>query len=580
MKLLKKLFSNQNFWPLVIVVFTALLAGRTFLTSGYFKMHDDLQMMRQLEMEKCFLDLQIPCRWVPDMGYGFGFPLFNYYPPLPYLVGELFRLVSFSFADTVKIVFLLSFILSGVAMYFFSKEFFLPAGRQVAKWGGVLSSIFYIWAPYHAVDVYVRGAMNEAWAFVWFPLILWTGYRLLKSEEKKITRWVIGLALSWAGLFLSHNLMVLIFTPIFGIWILFFLLREKNWGKIISLVKSGALALGLTTFFTLPAILEQKYVQVDTLVNGYYEYIAHFATFNQLFISRFWGYGPSVWLENDGMPFQIGHIHWILSLVIFVVLAVLFLRKKLNPKLHTTYFILLSFILVGWFAAFMAHSRSTFIWQLIPALKFVQFPWRFLTMVTFSFSFIAGSLVLFIPKKFIYWVVGVLSLGLVIFNWNYFLPDGGKMGPLSDKEKFAGAAWDLQRTAGIFDYLPVGAVTAPKEPRRALLEVMKGEVNTEDLKIGTNKASLSVSVISDKATVRLGIFKFPNWKAFVDGKEVETYIPKDEMWGRMYIEVPKGEHKIALRLFNTPLRTTSNIISLVAWIGLATFPLWRKKINY
>ncbi len=231
MKLLKKLIKKENFFPLLIVFIFALLAGRTFLTSGYFNMHDDLQMMRQLEMEKCFLDLQIPCRWVPDMGYGFGFPLFNYYPPLPYLVGEVFRLISFSFVDTVKIIFLLSFIFSGITMYFLSKEFF-------GKWGGVLSSIFYIWAPYHSVDIYVRGAMNEAWALIWFPLILWTVYKLLKSNKKDVVRWVISLALSWAGLFLSHNLMVLIFTPIFGLWILYFVIKERLWKKILPLIVS------------------------------------------------------------------------------------------------------------------------------------------------------------------------------------------------------------------------------------------------------------------------------------------------------------------------------------------------------
>jgi hypothetical protein len=570
MKFVRKLFKHQNFWPIVIVVFVAILAGRTLLAPGYFRMHDDLQMMRQLEMEKCFLDLQIPCRWVPDMGYGYGFPLFNYYPPLPYLVGELFRLISFSFVDTVKIVFLLSFIFSGISMYFFSKEFF-------GKVGGILSSIFYIWAPYHAVDVYVRGAMNEAWAFVWFPLILWTGYKLLKSEKRMLIKWIIGLALSWAGLLLSHNLMVLIFTPVFGVWILFFLLKEKNWGKIISLVKSGALALGLTAFFTLPAILEQKYVQVDTLVNGYYEYIAHFASFGQIFLSRFWGYGPSAWGLEDQMSFQIGHIHWILSLIILILVLINIIKNRKKTKI--VYFVILFFVIVGWFAAFMVHSKSTFIWQLIPILKFVQFPWRFLTLVTFSFSFIVGSLVLFVPKKFVYWVIGVLSVGLIVFNWNYFLPYNGKMGPLTDKEKFAGEAWNLQIKAGILDYLPKGAITDPKEPRRALFEVMKGEVNFDNLKEGINKASISLDVISNGASLRIGIFKFPNWTAYVDGKKIETYIPKDEMWGRMYLDVPKGEHKINLKLLNTSLRLVTNIISLITWVGLVSFLLRKKKIN-
>ena len=569
MKLLKKLFSNHNFWPLVIVIFVALLAGRTLLTPGYFKMHDDLQMMRQLEMEKCFLDLQIPCRWVPDMGYGFGFPLFNYYPPLPYLVGELFRLVGFSFVDIAKLVFLISFVLSGIAMYFFSKEFF-------GKVGGILSSIFYIWAPYHAVDVYVRGATNEAWAFIWFPLILLFSYRLIISHKLLITRWIILLSLSWTGLFLSHNLMVLIFTPVFGLWILYFLLREKNWGKIILLLRSGVLALGLTAFFTLPAILEQKYVQVNTLINGYYEYIAHFATFKQLFLSRFWGYGPSAWLENDKMSFQIGHLHWILSLVIGGWWLVTSLKKKKNV-IHNSWFIIPFFFVVGWFAAFMAHSRSTFIWQVLPPLKFVQFPWRFLTLVTFSFSFIVGSLALVIPKKFIYWVVGLLSIGLIIFNWNYFLPDGRKMGPLTDKEKFTGVAWDLQRNGGIFDYLPKTAKENPKEGQSILAEAVDGRGEITNTQEGTNWARFS-TVNSQPSIVRINIFKYPNWRAFIDGRETEITIPETENWGRMYIRVPEGTHEIYLKLYNTPIRTIGNTISFISWLGFLVFLVRRKKM--
>ena len=267
------------------------------------------------------------------------------------------------------------------------------------------------------------------------------------------------------------------------------------------------------------------------------------------------------------MPFQIGHIHWILSLIILIVLVILFLRKKLNPKLHTTYYILLFFILVGWFTAFMAHSRSTFIWQIIPPLKFVQFPWRFLTMVTFSFSFLAGSLTLLIPKRFIYWVVGILSLSLVIYNWNYFLPDGGKMGPLTDKEKFAAAAWDLQRTAGIFDYLPKTAKENPKGPQEVLVEVMEGEAEINNSIQKTNWAKFQITVTKE-ALVRVNIFQFPNWKAYIDGKITKILIPETERWGRTYITIPEGIHGVYLKLNNTPLRTLSNIISLTTWLGL------------
>lgn len=550
---LKKLFKNPDFLGLSVVIVFAILAARFLFTPGYFNMHDDLQMMRQFEMEKCFLDLQIPCRWIPDMGYGFGFPLFNFYPPLPYLIGEVFRVLSFSFVDTIKIISALSFIFSGITMYLLAKEFF---GRI----GGVLSSIFYVWAPYHAIDVYVRGAMNEAWALVWFPLILWSSYRLIKKDGS-LKKWSLLLALSWTGLFLSHNLMVLIFTPIFGFWCLLFLWREKTWKTLPVLVLSGILALGLAAFFTLPAILEQKYVQVNTLVTGYYEYIAHFVSLNQLFISRFWGYGPSIWGDNDGMPFQIGHIHWVVSLVI---LALLIWKYTKTRKLESLSMVVGLMLFIGWFAAFMAHSRSTFFWQAIPPLKFVQFPWRFLTIVILTFSFAAGSIILFLKKKlYKLLVIGLLISGLMILNWNYFRPE--HMGPLTDKEKFSGAAWELQQTAGIYDYLPKDAYTAPKEPQRNLAEIIDGEAKIIDPSQGTKWAKFKVNVESDKAIIRLGIFKFPGWNVYVDGKIIGTKVPTEEKWGRMWIEVSKGEHSISAKFLNTPIRSFANATSIVFW---------------
>lgn len=562
MKFLQKIFKHPNFWPIVVVLFFTFLATRTLFTSGYFNMHDDLQMMRQLEMEKCFLDLQIPCRWVPDMGYGFGFPLFNFYPPLPYLIGQVIRLVGFSFVDTVKLVFALSFFISGIGMYLLAKEFF-------GKWGGVFSAIFYVWAPYHSVDVYVRGAMNEAWALTWFPFILWTAYKFIKEKEG-VKKFLLPLAFSWFALLTSHNLMVLIFTPLFALWCLIFLWREKAWKKIPQLIIPGVLAFGLAAFFTLPSILEQKYVQVSTLIVGYYDYTAHYVSLGQLLLSRFWGFGASVWGLEDKMPFQIGHLHWILSLIIVGWAGFILIKKR---KLENSLLVIILMVLAGWFALFMAHSRSIFIWQALPFLRFVQFPWRFLTLATLGFSFAVGALIYFLKEKVVIAkiVLIVLALTLVLINWKYFLPEHGKMGPLTDTEKFTGAAWELQQTAGIYDYLPVWAKEAPKGPQKELGEIMDGEGVIAEEKQGTNWGEFKTIVSSDTALIRINIFKFPNWKVYVDGQEVSYNVPETEKWGRMYIEVPKGAHEVNFKLYNTFVRSLANSISFLTWLGLIIY---------
>ncbi len=563
MKLLS-IFKHKDILAIVAVLIFGIIAARQLFLPGYFLMHDDLQMMRQLEMEKCFLDGQVPCRWVPDMGFGYGFPLFNYYPPLPYLIGEIFRLVGFSFVSTAKILFILAFLGSGIAMYFLAKEFF-------GRFGGIVSSIFYIWAPYHAVDIYVRGAMNEAWALVWFPVIFWTSYKLSK-EKKNNFPWIMGLMLSWTGLLMSHNIMVLIFTPFFAVWCIIVFWKQKSWNKIPRFLFSGTLALGLAAFFTLPALLEQKYVHVGSLVAGYFDFTAHFATLNQIFISRFWGFGGSIFGTNDGMSFQIGHVHWVLSLVILGVIVWRYFRTR---KLGLTELLVIFIILAGWFAAFMTHNRSTFIWLLIPPLKFVQFPWRFLSVIIFFFSFISGYIVRILPNRFSLIVPIVPILLLVILGWNYFKPE--KMGPLTDAQKFSGAAWELQQGGGVNDYLPIGAEMAPVGPPKTIAETVKGKADLANLSEGTNWAKFDVDVVSDNADVRINIFDYPVWRVFIDDREVDQYIPKEEKLGRMWVNIPQGMHTVTARLSDTPVRRMANWVSIFSWLGLAGLWFFRRR---
>ena len=523
-------------------------------------MHDDLQMMRQLEMEKCFLDRQIPCRWVPDMGFEYGFPLFNYYPPLPYLVGELVRLVGFSFVDTAKALFIFAFFASGITMYYLGKKFF---GRS----GGILAAIFYIWAPYHAVDIYVRGAMNEAWAMVWFPLLFLITYELIFSKKKSLNlKLIIALALSWCSLLLSHNLMVMIFTPVLGIWCLLWLLKSKAIKKVVDLLLGALWGTAMAAFFTLPVFVEKDLVHTDTLVKGYYEYTAHFVSIDQMLFSRFWGYGPSAWgVINDQMPFQVGHMHWIGALILFGLGAIYLIKNRNIPGWLWTVF---GSLVIGWLAIFMAHSRSTPLWQAIPPLMYLQFPWRFLTLAIFGFSLAIGAYAMIFPKK-VARVVMILAVVVLFFiNKDYFLPQNGRLGALTDEQKFSGAAWDLQTTAGIYDYLPKSAKENPKNGPSAISEIISGEAVITNPQSGTNWLRFDIDSASQDARIRINRYEYPNWKVFIDNSQVEQVVPADEPWGRMYIKVPYGSHEVYAKLYNTQIRIISNIISVSAWILL------------
>ena len=583
MKKIRQIFSQMNSrLPLYFVLIVGLIASRSLFTRGYFIMHDDLQMMRLMEMEKCFLDGQIPCRWVPDMGNGYGFPLFNFYPPLPYLVGEIFRLLGFAFTTSVKLTFALTLILSGFSMYFLAKKFY-------GKVGGVLSAVFYIWAPYRAVDVFVRGAMNESWAFVFFPLLLLFAHDLITTKEN-IKKPFILLSVSYALLFLSHNIMVLIFTPFFTLWCLAFLVLEKSWKKIIYLTLAGILALGLAAFFTLPAYFEKDLVHVETLVLGYYDFSGHFATLKQLFLSRFWGDTSSAFGENDGMAFPVGHIHWIISAVVALWIGInILIRKHFDKKLFIPVFALF----VGFMGTFMAHSKSTFLWQIFPILKYVQFPWRFLTLSSFGLSFAIGGLAMLINnksqgtlsaifRKSSFFVLTII-LTIIVISWNLVFFKPVRTGPVTDAEKFSGEAWRLQQGAGIYDYLPNTAKEAPIHQRGGDISVEEGSAQLSNYTQGTYWNKFDAVVKSENAKIRIETMYFPNWRVFLMGnnlEELKVEIPDRENWGRMWVELPRGNHVVYSQFFNTPVRTVSNLISLFSFGILAALLVRRQADKF
>ena len=178
-------------------------------------------------------------------------------------------------------------------------------------------------------------------------------------------------------------------------------------------------------------------------------------------------------------------------------------------------------------------------------------------------------------------VVLLLAGILVLVNWNYFRPQDGKMGPLTEEEKFSGVAWELQQAAGAMDYLPIAAKKVPTEFKSSVAEVMLGNAEIFDSSSGSYWSLFKVRADED-TIVRINTFYFPEWRVFVkensNSVEIPIYVPEEEEWGRMWIDLPAGEHLVYAQLFNTPVRTWSNLISLFSWLILIVI-LVRKKLN-
>lgn len=539
-------------------------AFRDIIRPGFFPMHDDLQFTRQLMMDECFKDGQIPCRWSKHLGYGYGYPLFNYYPPLPYYIGQPFRWLGLQYVDVVKVVVVLNFIVSAVTMYLLAKEFW-------GRWGGLISGLLFVYAPYHAVDIYVRAAMNEAWAIAFLPAVLWSIYKLITTEQFK---YVVILAVSTSFLLLSHNPITMIFAPCAIIWMFYWLIQQRQFKVLPKLILGGIWSVGLAAFFTLPVLFEAKYAHIDTLLLGYFNYLAHFVDVNQLFIERYWGYGASNLGPKDEMSFQIGHLHWILALLSLGVAFVLAKRKK-----EISLMVLLVFGLTLAYT-FLTHQRSSFIWLAIPQLHYLQFPWRFLSFTIFGVSFLGGSVVLLFSKKWarilplaiIILVISTLLLYQSYFKWRDHFPY------MTDGYRYTENIWRLQITSGIFDYLPIWSPFPPANPPKADAEIIDGEGEVATLFKNSTKQEYKVKAASD-GVVQINTFYFPGWRYFVDSKEINGMPQLDKELGRPLLKIPAGEHLVTARFTNTLIRTVGNTLSLLTWLLLIALISYRYLLH-
>ena len=94
----------KNLLPIVFVLIFSVFTILPFLRSGFFPIHDDTQVARVYEMAKGLSDTMLPVRWSTDLGYGFGYPIFNFYDPLPYYIGGIIEIVGFNALLATKIM--------------------------------------------------------------------------------------------------------------------------------------------------------------------------------------------------------------------------------------------------------------------------------------------------------------------------------------------------------------------------------------------------------------------------------------------------------------------------------------------
>lgn len=524
---------------LLLVTFFGVIGAWDLTHKGMFLAHDaEAHIARVASFYTSLTQGNIVPRWAGNLNGGFGHPIFIFLYPLPSYLGSFFHYIGFDFTDSVKLVFGVTYILSGITMYLWLVQFL---GRVPAVTGAVL----YLFAPYRFVDLYVRAAMGENSAFLFIPLVCLSFYLLSRQFRY---RWVLLGSFSVAGLILAHNAVALMSMPVIVLYFLYLFLKAPRRNVfVMAFLFVMATGFMLSAFFWVPSIFEAKYTLRSIVLEK--SFADHFPSVSQLIFPS-WGYGPSVKGVSDSMSFQIGLLHWFVVLVALVML----LSKKIHHRR------LAAGILVVFFAViFLLTLHSRFVWDWVSILQTFQFPWRLLTLTVFLSSFLGALVVYSISYRY---VVGTLICLVALF---LYVPYAEAQDFYSHSDKYY-----LEQFIGTTDT----GESAPRWSTRGMEERVKTPVEV----IG-GKATVGVYVyeferhvfriVSENgAQILDNTLYFPDWTVLVNGKEVHKEFQNELHRGLITFEVPAGESTVEVVFRETRLRVMANLLSVFGFFVL------------
>lgn len=577
------MFRSSDFLSGIFIILLSFFAIKPLFAPGFFSMHDDTQIARVFTMAEALKDGQFPVRVVEHLGYDYGYTIFNFYAPFSYYVGAGFVLLGFSPVVATKFMIGIGIVAAGIFMYLFAKQFW---GRV----GGVVAGVLYVYAPYHAVNVYVRGAIGEMWAYAFIPLLFYGFYKLyrslrddgkLESKEQKshVWKYITITAVGFAGVILSHNLTAMMVTPFLGLVFVVFsfqFLRKKQYRAVASLLFALVLGLSLSAFYFLPALFEMKYADVGSVLGGGSDFRDHFLCPIQFWYSP-WGYGGSVPGCLDGLSFQLGKVHIVLTLVTLFLLPWIFIKNRV-----LFYGVSVVFACLGAVLFFMV-SQSTFIWEIVSPMEYFQFPWRFLVLASFCMSFLAGGVV-FIEKVksgsvFPLRIVTPVLVGICLavslgFYGRYFVPQFVTENPQRQEDPEI-IEFDISRISD--EYLPQH-ISQPQRredvPQREI-EVREGSATFTTI-MEKSQMIRARAEVDEPSTVVFHTAAFPAWKLYRDGQEQ----PYEVVDGKIQTVLPKGQYDLLLRFEQTGIEKIGNSLSLVSLLVLSIGIILHRKNLY
>jgi hypothetical protein len=352
--------------PLIICL-AAFIATTPDLTWGNSCGHDfDFHLASWIDAQAAWRQGLFYPHWAPSPNWGAGEPRFVFYPPLTWMLGA--ALGSIFPWKGVQLAILCSFLaLTGLATRALARQFGLSDAPAT------LAGCTALFSGYSMFTAYERSAFGELAGGFWIPLLLLLILRDRNPQASVFQRAFDGsaglLALVIAGAWLSNAPLGVMASYLLAAVALAIALIRRSWAPVIRACAGAALGIGLSAIYLVPAAVEQRWVQIRQAVDD-----PGLAIENSFLFARH--ADPNLELHDV----ELLRVSIIAVAMLGIALLALFLAWR-RGKLPRDRALWIPLALIPVAILFLQFPISQPIWNALPKLRFLQFPWRWLVAV-------------------------------------------------------------------------------------------------------------------------------------------------------------------------------------------------------
>ena len=456
--------------------------------------------------------------------------------------------------------------LAGLAAFAFARRL-LP--RNAALFG----AICYAANPNALLMIYFRSDYAELLASSFFPLLFLAALELADIEEARRRSWLRTLVLFsalFAAVWLSNAPAGVMAT--YSVTFLFVCaaLMRRSWTPLLHCTAGLALGFGLAAFYIIPAAYEQRWVNIAQALSS-----GLLPSENFLYTTI-----------NDPGHTSFNYIASTIAvaLIVFTGVAAIAVRGELNqPTADRDRRQLWNvFVLLAAAATALMLRPSSVVWQFLPKLRFVQFPWRWMSILTVPFVYFLAAA--FSRQRFRrLWIIAVAAL---ITGTRAYLTQHTWW----DNEEFSSLRANIASVEGFNgtdEYDPIGDDHYNLPARAPRAQALPPEEDPESQT--ENAAATPPAIVVERWTpenkivrvesprplrLALRLLNYPAWQVDVNGSRVQPESAEDS--GQMIVPLPAGKSRLTVRFTRTVDRTMGGILSLLSSLAAALL-LWRER---